>query len=248
MYRPPKKKKGHPGTPGNPADQRKIPANAQGDDRNLVSIDEAFKEAEFEDKVWLFWARNKAAIIAGAVAALLAVVAVQGYRIYQEKKLAQLQDSYIQASQSGALESFGQQHADTTLGGLALLESADKQYAEENYTAAAKLYQEAILPLNNTPFAQRARLGLGMSQLKAGQKNEAINTLKALADDSQAIGALRGEAAYNIAIFSVSEKDFATAQTWIDRISKIPNASFWGERARLLVEAVPELQKAKATP
>lgn len=245
MHRPSKKKKGHPGAPGTAADQHKVPTNAQGDDRNLVSIDDAFESAEFEDKVWLFWNRNKYPIIFGAVAALVGVVAVQGYRMIQEKNLLRMQDAYVMADQEGDLESFGQQYASTSLGALALLESADQQYAEGDFAAAANLYREAVAPLKDTPLSQRARLGLGVAQLKAGQVAEAVNTLKALSNDSAAIGTVRGEAAYNIALHAVGEKDFSTAQEWLDSLAKIPNAGFWIERARLLADAVPELNDAQ---
>ena len=44
------------------------------DDRNLVVVDEDFANADAEDRLWLFWERNKNLIVRGTTAVVLAII------------------------------------------------------------------------------------------------------------------------------------------------------------------------------
>ena len=45
-----------------------------GDDRNLVLVDDDFQDADFEDKVWLFWRRHGKKTVAIAALVFFAIV------------------------------------------------------------------------------------------------------------------------------------------------------------------------------
>jgi len=49
------------------------------DERKTVVLDEDLEGVEFEDRVWLYWTRNKNFIIASIAMAVAIIVGVQSY-------------------------------------------------------------------------------------------------------------------------------------------------------------------------
>lgn len=257
MNRPPRKKKIRKSDLSRDPrfDQRdieKAPDLARQDDRNLVDVDDAFKDADVEDKVWLFWQRNGKSILAGGVIALAVVLGIQSYELYQKGQSEQLQKDYqALGSDVAALTAFGEAHPDHRLGAFALLQAADEKYQASDYAAAQSLYEKAMAGLLNTPFGARAELGAAMSNIKAGNTEAGGNALQRIADDATVLGAIRGEAAFNAALLDIEQKNFAAADQQLKAIANIPQADIWAQRAEILRESVPELSteaKAGASP
>ncbi len=257
MNRPPKKHKKKDDLLNDPRFERKELEEAdrrlhakdalQGDDRNLVHVDDAFKEADIEDQVWLFWNKNKSTIIYLIIAIFIGVIAVEGYRMYQSSAVKSMQAAYGQAETPEALTSFGQEYAGQPLAGLALLQSADNQYKNGNYTAAAPLYKSAAESLSETYVQGRARLGEAMSQIQAGQTEQGKSLLTSLSGDSKALVAIRAEATFNLGILALSAEDFGGARRYFEQTSALDKDGPWGSQADRMLQQVPELA-ASATP
>jgi hypothetical protein len=213
----------------------------QGDDRNLVHIDDAFKEADIEDQVWLFWNKNKGTIFAVIIAVFIGVIGVEGYRMYQRSAVTSMQAAYSEAKTPEELTAFGQEHAGTPLGGFALLQSADAQYAQGNYAAAAPLYKSAAASLTDTYVQGRARLGEAMSQVQAGQTDLGKNLLGSIAADTTALVSIRAEATFDLGILALSAEDYAGARRQFEQASAIDQGGPWGSQADRLLQQVPEL-------
>ncbi len=248
MNRPPKKKKQRKdGLVEDPrfdrdelehAGSSKTPAHsAEGDDRNLVDIDEAFAEADFEDRMWLFWQNNKAGIIAAITIAVLGVVGINTWRMIQENQRVAMQTEYSSAAGDAAkLESFGAANGESMLGGLALLEAADAQYEAGEFAQAASLYQQSLLPLQESVVVYRARLGLAVSQLKAGQAAEGKGTLRSLLDSPSALASIRAEAGVELAQLELAEGNRDAAAQLLQRVQGLPYAEYWKARAAALIQ------------
>lgn len=256
MNRPPKKNKATESStnrnprpvesdPLAPATQHGQPAPEQ-DDRNLVNIDQAFQEADVEDKVWLFWQRNKAVLIGGSILALIGVLAVQGYSFYQGQAEVALQNDYLEANKENTLETFGQANANKPLGAFALLESADKLYLNKEYSKAADLYGQAASGLTGTPFSGRAQLGEGIALIKDGKSEAGAAKLKLLTSDTSTLDSLRGEAAFNLALLALENGQVAEAKSMLDIIDTLPADSVWPQRAQALINNTPELDDLTA--
>lgn len=213
---------------------------AGGDDRNLVEIDEAFKEAEFEDKVWLFWERNKTIIITGIIAAILATVAVQGVRIYQENRLAAIQTDFMAATTNEERIEFATANSGHPLAGIALLEAADDLYANDSFSEAAPLYADAATSFAQTPeLKARALLGQGVALARGGDRSQAVTILNSLARDTTAADALRAEAAYHAAIISLEEGQTEQARETLQSILPLRYAGIWRDQAERTLKRIP---------
>jgi len=247
MNRPPKKKKqSKDGLVEDPrfsreelehAESAKSAPPADGDDRNLVEIDDAFAEADLEDRMWLYWQQNKVGIIAAIVIAILGVVGVNTWKMMQaDQKLAMQADYNAAIGDTEQLRSFGEANRSTLLGGLALLEAADDQYAAGEYTAAAELYSQSLEPLQESVVVYRARLGLAVSQIKSGQLDLGKNTLQSLLDASSALASIRAEAAVELAQIELANGNRDAAKALLQRVEDLPYAEYWKARAKSLIQ------------
>lgn len=208
-----------------------------GDDRNLVDIDEAFAEADFEDRMWLFWNKNKTGIIAGVVILILGVIGINTYRLLEAKQHAAMQEEYSAAiGDTEKLKAFGASNADAPLGGLALLEAADAQYAAGDFAAAISLYQQSLVPLQNSVVVGRARLGVAMAQIKAGQADAGKNTLREILATEALLAAVRAEAAVRLAQLELADGNRDAAKQLLDRVAKMSNVEYWQNNAKALLQ------------
>lgn len=247
MNRPPKKKKHHKDDLSrdprfDQKDLEEAPDLAHQDDRNLVDVNDAFKDADVEDKVWLFWQKNGKALVAGGVVALIAVIAVQLYELYEEKALADMQISYQAAeADEASLLTFGEANASASLGAFALLEVADAKYAERDFAEAGKLYAQAATGLAGTPFGARAELGQAMTAIKAGDTATGTAELTRIGADASLIGTIRGEAIFNLALIALQDSDYTTAKQRLTELESLEGAPIWNQQAKMLRDNVPEL-------
>ena len=210
------------------------------DDRNLVGVDDAFRDADVEDKVWLFWQRNKNLFYSIAIIAILAVVTVQGLDMYRTQQTNKMQAAYSQITDPTQRVEFAKDYADQPLGGVTFLELADHAYAKENYSAAAKNYKLAQAPLSGTIFESRAKLGYAMAEIKDGQSDKGIELLKELANNSHMLEAIRAEAAYNVALIASAQNNNAEARKWIDFITHLQFNGVWQTQADMLAQSLPK--------
>lgn len=210
------------------------------DDRNLVLVDDDFEEADFEERMWLFWNRNKQAIVTGIAATFIAIFGVYGYQEYLRGKLEATQQAYMNATTPEEKTEFAKQHSENILAGIATLQLADEAYQAEDYARAAELYEQAIKTLDTQTAGPRAKLGLGVSLAKQGENDRAIQTLESLLDDPESIAAIKAEAAYHLAVLSLGDEDYETARHKLEYITSLDGQRFWNERARMLQIMLPK--------
>ncbi len=233
--------KKHPSTsaPIAPAQQKRKLGPVRGDDRNLIEIDEAFKEAEFEDKVWLFWERYKTLIITGIIAAIVATIAVQGVRVYRDSRLATVQADFMAATTNEERIAFAKANSGHTLAGIALLEAADNRFADEAFSEAAPLYADAAKSLAQAPeLRARALLGHGVALARSGDRTQAVTILNGLFRDTTAADALRAEAAYHSAVITLEDGQPEQARETLQSILPLRNAGIWRNQAERMLRRI----------
>ena len=210
----------------------------QLDERNTVLVDDDdFSNAELEDKVWLYWNRNKASIIFTVVAMFGIVLGTQYYRYATEQSRIERQNAYLEADTPEEKAAFGAEHSSHALGGLALLEAADAEFTEGEYAAAAETYAKAAEALDGQILDGRARLGVAMSQILSGEKEAGMAQLETLSGSSEAPAAIRAESAFHLAVLYIEESQYEQA---LDLLQSI-EAQGWQNRAQNLIAEVPEL-------
>ena len=228
-----------PATPSNPT-----PA---GDDRNLVAAD-ATPAVTFEDKVQLFWKRNRGAVLGLCVLVLLGLVAKEGWQYLQRKKDLDVRQAYAAATTPEQLKAFAVAHPEHPLGGIAQLRMADDAYKAGKAADAVAGYDKAIAALKEGPLVARAQIGRALAKVQSGKAAEGQAELKKIADDAGQLKAVRAEAAYHLTALAVETGDAAEAQKRVDQLTQIDIASPWTQRAMALRSTLREEKGAATGP
>jgi predicted negative regulator of RcsB-dependent stress response len=204
--------------------------------QNLNPDSDLPPDADMEERFNEFWKKNGATIFGGIVLGAAIVIGIQVYQHLGNKKEQAIRDSFAAAATVEQKAQFAAEHADHQLGGLAQLQVADARYQEGAFAAAAELYDAASKIFEDPTLASRARLGQGMSLLRAGSADAGRAVLQAVALNGGALDQTRGEAAYHLAVSYWEVGDTAKALEVTDVILQLDSAPFWVFRANALRE------------
>lgn len=200
------------------------------DERKTVVLDEDLENVSFDDKVWLYWQRNRTFLISTFAMAVAIVVGVQCFKMYQANSAATLATSYENASTNNTLQQFAQDNAGSKLGGLALLQTADKLFQEGKNKEAKDAYKRAQDSLKNTDIFGRAKLGEAFCAY-ALDKAEGKKLLEETSKDANANVSYRAQAAYTLAQAKLSEGDKSGAKKLFEEIAKNPDNGMFARMA-----------------
>lgn len=148
------------------------------DERKTVILDEDLEGVELEDRVWLYWKRNRNFIVFTITAAFVIVIGVQAWKMYRSGVSESLAAAYSAASMPEELAKFAADNAGTTLAGVALLQNADAAYRDGKYAEAEKLYSQSAAELKGSVLAQRAGIGAAVSAISAGSAESGMAGLE----------------------------------------------------------------------
>jgi len=223
------------------------------DDRNLVVVDEDFVNADAEDRLWLFWERNKTLIVRGTTAVVLAIIGAIGFHFWQESKREELGLAYVACQDEAARRAFAAAHPGEPLAAVALLEVADDLRKANKLEDAAKAYEAAGKSVVGDAkaakaIATRARLYAALTRQELGQA-DAEAAIIAVAEDNSAPDTLRGYAMYVLANLALTKGDSATAAKWVNLMDKRlkPN-HVWASDKSWLVRSEPSLLTPVSAP
>lgn len=223
------------------------PSAPAGDDSHLAT-NAAAGAPDFEESVRRFWEKNRAALLAAAVVVLLLIAGRFGWSMMQEGKAASAREAYAAVTTDAQRETFAKNEAGTLLAGAALLEVADTAYSEGRYGEAIKHYDAAAKEMAGTVFADRIRLGRGMAQIRSGDESGGRETLRALANDTGASAAVRGEAAFHLASMAAAAGNADEVAALATQISSIDQMSTWSQRVMMLQATMGSAAKSDAAP
>ena len=114
-----------------------------GDDRNLVVVDEDFVNADTEDRLWLFWERNKDVIVKATFAVVVGILAFLAYFFWNESRREALGEEFTACQDEAARRAFAQSHQGEPLAAVAMTDVADDLKKAGKFADAAKAYDEA---------------------------------------------------------------------------------------------------------
>lgn len=232
-----------------PDDRRQKPPG--GDDRNLVIVDEDFAQADSEDRLWLFWERNRDRIVGGTVAVVIGLIAWFAVQWYIEDHESRLRVAFAEVKDDAGRLAFAAAHPGEVLSAVALLEVADHLKSEGKPSVAA--YEAAAVAAEaagDNPTVRavgwRARLYAGLLALDAGAA-DAATRLARVADATQAPDALRGPAMLALARAALAKSDVNAARGWLDKMDRQLGPSHpWREAQRQLIASEPSLRPSAA--
>ncbi len=216
-----------------------------GDDRNLVPVD-VTTAASFDEKLQLFWLKNRGLIFALCALAIVAILAKGGWEYMQRKKEAEVKSAYAAATNTEQLKAFSTANEDHPLAGVAQIRIADEAFAAGKAADAIAAYEKAISILKTGPLASRAQLGRALAKVQSGKTAEGTSELKQLANDTNQFKAIRTEAAYHLTSLAVDAGNAAEAQTFSDQLMQIDPTSPWTQRGLALRASLPTPAAAPA--
>ena len=202
------------------------------DERKTVILDEDLEGVEFEDKVWLYWIRNKNFILGTVAAAFIIVIGVQGWKLYTANRNAKLASEYEAASTPAQLEEFAKSNSGTKLAGVALIQNADGAYAEGKYDQAQKLYEQAQKDLSKTVLLGRAKLGEAVCIYASGDKAKSESALKAVFEDATLAQSYRAQAGYRLGLAQKQAGKNAEAKETLKKVSETQGDGIFAQIAQ----------------
>ena len=219
-----------------------------GDDRNLVVVDEDVVNADTEDRLWLFWERNKDLIVKGTVGIVVGILAFLAYFFWNESRREALGEEFTACQDEAARRAFAGRHPGEPLAAVALTDVADDLKKAGKFADAAKAYDEAdrLAGLAGqapaiAALGTRARLYSALCRLEAGEAG-ADKAIAAVADDVKAPETLRGFAMLTLANLAVAKGDTAEATKWLNAMDKKLRAGHvWKSDKEALVQSEPSL-------
>lgn len=195
----------------------------------------------FEDQIWLFWRNYNRHVILIIALLVLGFIGYQGISFYKTTQIKKLQNEYQTALDQGKEHVFAENNIKEPLAGTVFLAAADQFVKDSKYDEAILNYNKALVSLKSMPFGDRARFGIAYVKGMQGELGDSKDLFKELVNDNKVIGAIRAEAAYQMALINLSEKDYAKSKEFLDIISKIPNAGIWNQKAQLLRDSTAGL-------
>ncbi|MCC5788898.1 MAG: tetratricopeptide repeat protein [Opitutales bacterium] len=173
---------------------------AAGDDRNLVAIDEAYKEASFEDRMNLFWQKYQGPLIVGGVLIVLCIVGWQVMGFVAERMDQRIRGEYAAIETTEDRLHFAQHRSGHLLSGIAYLELGDEAFAKEEFADAVEFYRQAANRLEEHEIRDRAQFSLAMALVENENFEEGRAELENLLDRAGALSVFREEARLALAV------------------------------------------------
>ena len=219
-----------------------------GDDRNLVIVDDDFVNADAEDRLWLFWERNKENIVRGTTAVVIGILGFLAYYFWNEDRKEKIGEEYTACQDEAARKAFAKKHEGEPLAAVAYAEVGDDLKKANKLADAAKAYNEATrlaALAGKSPalkaLGARTRLYAALARQEAGEAG-AEDAIAAVANDTSVPETLRGFAMLTLANIAVAKNDPVKARKSLDDMDKKLRADHvWRQDKDSLVQSEPSL-------
>ncbi len=212
-------------------------AVSSADERKTIILDEDLEGVEFEDRMWLYWKRNKSFVLASLAMAFAIVICVQSFKIYKTNARKELAAEYAAATTPEQLAKFAADNSGKTLAGVALLQNADSLYADGKFADAQKIYENSQKTLRGTILEGRALLGAAAS-ICAQDTEKGIDALKRVFENASIDTTYKAQAGYLLGLAYRQANKFAEAKTVLKKVSEDASSGYF---ARLAEESLSKI-------
>lgn len=199
------------------------------DERHLIDVEDS-EEISFEDRIQMYWMENKGFISGCILVLALAIIGLNGMRIYKTQAEAKIQAAYTEALAGETLADFASAYANKDLGGLAALSVADEAYNAGEFDKAVEFYSITAEALADNILGGRAEVGEAFARFYAGNEDEALAQLADIASDITLPEAARTEAAYHLAVEADVKGEKKLYQRYVAQVEASTIATQWQQR------------------
>jgi predicted negative regulator of RcsB-dependent stress response len=208
-------------------------------DGKVVAVDENDVALTFEDRLRIFWQKNRKGIVILVIVLIAAILGKGAWDYSQEQKEREIGREFGAITTPDKYAAFASAHSGHTLGAIARLRAADAAYAAGKGSEAITGYEQAITELKAGPLAGRAKLGLAMAKIQAGRTADGEAGLKQIAGDANEPKGIRVEAAYHLASLASVNGKYDEVRKYSEQIMQIDPMSPWTQRVFLLTASLP---------
>lgn len=184
-----------------------------------------------EDRLRQVWERYASAIYVLVGLVIVGIAAKGGLDYLAAQKELEVQKEFAACTTDDAFRAFAAAHRGHPLGALVEVKLADEAFQDGKYPEAIANYDKAVTDLPAGPFQSRAKLGLAVSEVRAGKVTEAEASLRKILDDANEFKAVRCEAGYDLAEVAVAAGHPADVQNLATQLMQIDPTSPFAERA-----------------
>jgi len=203
---------------------------------------------DFAATMHAIWEKNRKFIYLGCAAVLLVIIGTEAWGYIRTQRDQSVREEYARvASDLGRLAAFANANSGHELAGVAWLRLADEAYTKGDYKAAIANYQKAAQALVLPALQARAKLGVAMSQLGAGDA-AGEPALKAIGADAAQPAAIRAEATYHLATLAYTAGRVDDVRKLTEEVTKLEASGVWAQRAFVLRAQLPQDKPAEAAP
>ncbi|HQU09912.1 MAG TPA: hypothetical protein PLV25_08135, partial [Opitutales bacterium] len=159
--------------------------NPKDTHHNITPISEVLQTPlAAEDRLWLFWQRNKNTAYACILAIVVGVGSVQFWQNHQRNSLLKMQAGFLETTSTNEWAAFAQEYDKAPLGALGALREADEAWINSDFEKALSTYQASAKALKHTPLYGRTQIGEAMCLEQMGKQSEATAQLTAILANS----------------------------------------------------------------
>lgn len=230
------------------ADDKKPQTTTPVDEEPTKLRDADFQDADLEDRMAVFWERNRAWILTAVAGGLALVIAYNLVVLMGERRELAIQNDYEEATEIDQYLAFAEKHEGHQLAGVALISAAHELLEAGEYADAASAYTKAAEALEDSPLRGRARIGEAIAMIRGGEPEVGQGRLQSVASNPGFLDSVRAEAAYHLAHLFWEAGDFTSMAREIERVEALRDAGIWGRQIAFLRSSVPQLQDILSAP
>ncbi|MDR2812698.1 MAG: hypothetical protein LBB05_02870 [Puniceicoccales bacterium] len=201
-------------------------------------LNDAFKSADLNDKVWMFFTKYARAVASTAIVVCiilgLALIIMVGRSMCKRSMKA----AYWEATRTDTLEHFAQKYISNPLGGTVFLELGDKAYQKKEYRQAADYYHHARVSLGGNVFGGRAAIGEGIALIKLGLHTDGEVILAGVGEEKSYPMLVRGHGICLLANSLWERKELGKAKSTLNQLINGNFSDPWKTMAKALIQEI----------
>jgi hypothetical protein len=182
------------------------------------SLDDAFKSADFSDKVWMFFTKHARCLLALTAIICLFLGLTLTIMIGRNMCKRAMKAAYLEAIRTNTREHFAQKYISKSLGGATFLELGDEAYQKKEYRQAADYYHHARVSLGGNIFGGRAAIGEGMALIKSGLPTDGEAVLAVAIEEKTYPSLICSHAMYLLANSLYERQELGKAKSLSNRL------------------------------
>ena len=147
------------------------------------NIDEAFSNASFTDKLWLFSRKHYKQLTIAASTVLAIIILIAIYLLHSSSLESRMERDFAKLTDINSRAKFAEKYIGSALAGMVAIEVGDTNFKKANFLEAKKFYEIAQKCNMSNEFFVRSKVYNALCMYKIGQKDIGQKLLNDMIND-----------------------------------------------------------------